>query len=86
VDPTVEEEWAEEERGPDGTDVEEEQDVGVVEERGASIVEEWGASVEAHAKDAEEGVWWRVDTEEGARWRADTEEERASTDVVKWQG
>jgi hypothetical protein len=41
VDPTVEEEWAEEERGPDGTDVEEEQDVGVVEEeRGASIVEE----------------------------------------------
>jgi hypothetical protein len=40
VDPTVEEEWAEEERGPDGTDVEE-QDVGVVEEeRGASIVEE----------------------------------------------
>jgi hypothetical protein len=39
--------------------------------------------VEAHAKDAEEGMWWRVNVEEGTQWRADEEEEQAPMGVGK---
>jgi hypothetical protein len=39
--------------------------------------------VEAHAKDAEEGMWWRANVEEGTQWRADEEEERAPMGVGK---
>jgi hypothetical protein len=75
---------AEEERGPDGTGVEEERGAVVEEEeRGIDVEEEWGIGMEAHAKDAVEGVQWRVNTEEGTRWRADTEEERAPAGVGK---
>jgi hypothetical protein len=62
MDSTMEEERAEEERGPDGTGVVEERDTGVEDERGTGIVEEdQGIGVEAHAK---EGTWWRADAEE----------------------
>jgi hypothetical protein len=45
----------EEERGPDGTGVEEEWGFGVVEERGTDVMEEErGTDVEAHVEDAEE--------------------------------
>jgi hypothetical protein len=67
--------------------MEEERGTGVVEEeRGAGVEEERGTDVEAHAEDAEEGMWWRADTEEGARWRVDAEEKRAPTGMGIWQG
>jgi hypothetical protein len=65
VDPTAEEERAEEECGLDSADVEEERGISVEEEQGTGVEEERGAYVESHAEDTEEGVQWRADAEEG---------------------
>jgi hypothetical protein len=65
VDLVVEEERAEEERGPNSTSVEELRCTDVVEEERGVGVEERGTGVEAHA---EEGMRCRADTEEGVWW------------------
>jgi hypothetical protein len=66
----------EEQRGPDGTGVEEKRGAGVIEE-------ERGAGLEAHRANEERGAQWRADTEEGRCWRADAEEERVPAGVGK---